>query len=90
MELHEVDYKAPGGKLIRVHAGLEGGRIRSIALTGDFFLHPEDRILVLEKALVGVRLDRSSLCRAVAKSLARCQMAGISPDDVVTALLKLV
>lgn len=61
MELHEVDYKVPDGKLIRLRADIEGNKIRKISITGDFFLHPEDKIFELEKVLVDVELSKESL-----------------------------
>ncbi len=41
-----ADYKAPGGKLLRVTLELDEStapaKIASISLNGDFFMHPED------------------------------------------------
>ena len=88
MELHEVDYKVPGGKLIRLKAELEGDRIKAIVINGDFFLHPEDSIFNLEKALLGKRLDKY-LLSIVEKELSGCQMVGISSEEIVKALMLL-
>lgn len=85
----ESDYKVPGGKLIRLRADVEGSVIKDIRITGDFFLHPEDRISGLEKDLAGKRLDRVTLQHIVESSLKGCETVGFSPEDLVEALLRL-
>ncbi len=89
MELHEVDYKVPNGKLIRLRAQLGGGKICSVTITGDFFLHPEEKIAELEKALAGKKLEKVTLQNIVLKKISGCQMVGVSPEEFVNALLKL-
>jgi len=89
MELRQFDYKVPNGKLIRVSAKVRENKIASIRITGDFFLHPEERIVDLEKSLVGKKLEKATLQRVVEKSLAGCEMAGISPEELINALLRL-
>ncbi|MCI0503478.1 hypothetical protein L0Y65_02085 [Candidatus Micrarchaeota archaeon] len=49
--------KISGGKLVCIEAHAAGGKAARVKITGDFFLHPEDRISSLEAALVGVPLD---------------------------------
>lgn len=85
----EVDHKAR--KLVRVRAELVGDRIRDISITGDFFLIPEDAILILQKKLVGAALDEDDLNRRVRSFFAEgdVQMPSISPEDLVDALMKL-
>jgi lipoate-protein ligase A len=85
----EVDYKVPGGKLIRLQADLNGSRIVRVAINGDFFLYPEDRIAKLEKALAGKELDKAALQSIVEKELEGCEMVGISPEEITNALMKL-
>jgi lipoate-protein ligase A len=85
----EADYKAPNGKLVRLRAELDGNKVCSVKITGDFFLHPEEKIVGLEKALAGKELEKVTLQKVVGTSLSGCQMAGVSVDDFVTALLKL-
>ena len=48
--------KVAGGKLIKVSLGVEDGRIVDIKVTGDFFMHPEEKIEELENTLTGVRI----------------------------------
>lgn len=89
MELYAIDYKVPEGKLIRLKADLDGSKICSVTINGDFFLHPEDRIAELEKALVGKELNKVTLQETVEKELAGCEMVGISPEEITNALMKL-
>lgn len=46
--------KVTGGKLLRVKCEVEDGVLKTVSITGDFFMHPEDGIGELEKCLVGV------------------------------------
>jgi len=89
MELHEVDYKIPNGKLIRLKAEVDDNKIKKISITGDFFLHPEEKIFELEKSLINILLSKESLQPIVNKVLADATMVGISSDEFVNALLKL-
>jgi len=89
MELHEVDCKVPGGKLIRLRAQIGGGRIKEIRITGDFFLHPEERIGELETALAGKKLERVTLQKTVEQALSDCEIVGFSESDMVNALMRL-
>ena len=57
----KAEYKVTGGKLVRVQLVKKEGRIEKLKITGDFFLHPEELIEDLEKALVGQALNLSDL-----------------------------
>src|SRR6266571_4065376 len=59
--LLSADYKAPGGKLLRVRLRETGGRIESAKISGDFFLIPEDSLAKLEKMLEDVPLREKEL-----------------------------
>lgn len=47
------EYKTPGGKLIAVEFEIECGHLRNVAVTGDFFLYPEESLARLASALEG-------------------------------------
>ncbi len=84
-----VDYKAPGGKLVRVRLNEENGRIRSLRLSGDFFLVPEENLGKLEELLIGAPLREPELQRLVDRFFkdAQVQTLGVTTDDLVRALL---
>lgn len=39
--------------MVKLLAEVEGGRLKGIKITGDFFIHPEESLELLEKELVG-------------------------------------
>jgi hypothetical protein len=49
--------KPPGSKLIRLSAELEGDRIKTIRIRGDFFASPEEGFDRLETRLAGTPLS---------------------------------
>ncbi len=84
-----VDYKAAGGKLVRVRLQEDKGKIRSLRLSGDFFLVPEESLVKLEKMLIGVQLQEPELQQLVDRffETSRIQTLGVTRDDLVKALL---
>ncbi len=88
-KLRSVDYKAPGGKLVRVRLREEEGQIRSVKITGDFFLIPEESLGKLEKMLEDVPLREAELRLLVDRFFrgTGAQGLGVSSDDFVKAIL---
>jgi len=88
------DYKAIGGKLLRVRMTVTEDNppvIQTIRITGDFFMHPEEAIEDLEQLLTGTSLDDAVLRARVQTFFAGdVQVVGADVDDFVTALLKAV
>ncbi len=87
--VRSADYKAPGGKLVRVRLRQEEGEIRSVKISGDFFLIPEEGLPKLEKALEGAPLRESELRLLVERffKATHTQGLGVSSEDFVKALL---
>ncbi len=87
--LLRADYKAPGGKMVRVRLREKDGRIESAKLSGDFFLIPEESLSKLEKMLEDARLDEKELKLLVDRFFrgTNAQGLGVSPDDFVKAIL---
>jgi lipoate-protein ligase A len=89
-----ADYKAVGGKLLRVRmtvvVGPEGAPvIQSVTITGDLFMHPEEAIEDLERLLTGAPLDEAALRARVQTFFASdVQVVGADVDDFVVVLLK--
>lgn len=77
--------KIPGGKFLRMEMEWDE-LIRSVKLTGDFFLYPEEGIQALEQSLIGMgALVREEQIRERIDHIARergLQMIGFSPEDV--------
>lgn len=83
------DYKAAGGKLVRVRLTEEEGKVKSVQISGDFFLIPEDSLPILEKMLEGTVLQETDLRKIVHRffETSQVQSLGISGDDLVRTLL---
>jgi hypothetical protein len=83
------DYKGRGGKLVRIRLGEEHDRIRSIRITGDFFLVPEESLGKLETMLVDAPLRETELRVLVDRFFhaTKAQGLGVSNDDFVKAIL---
>ena len=66
MRTSHTIYKVPGGKLLRVEMDYDD-KIIKISISGDFFMHPEEGIEKIEKALVGVELKEETVFDAIVK-----------------------
>ena len=88
-KLRSADYKAPGGKLVRIRLREEQGQIRSVEITGDFFLIPEESLGKLEKMLEDVPIREAELRLLVDRFFrgTGAQGLGVSSDDFVKAIL---
>jgi lipoate---protein ligase len=83
------DYKALGGKLVRVRITENNGTIESVRISGDFFLVPEEQLPKLEKTLIGAPLKERELKLLIDRFFVatRAKGLGVSPDDFVKAIL---
>lgn len=54
-------YKVPDGKLLKIFLEEKDGIVESVKITGDFFMHPEEKIGDLENALKGVEIEEAVL-----------------------------
>lgn len=68
------EYKVPGGKLVAVDVETEAGRIASAAVSGDFFLDPDEALDAINGALVGMS------AAATADQLAQAITAALGPE----------
>jgi len=80
--------KTPGG-LIRVTAVNEGGRLRNVHISGDFFFYPAEDLPELERSLDGVLADAGSVTGTVAQFYARrmVESPGVQPEDFARVLV---
>src|SRR5437016_14276733 len=86
--LLSADYKAPGGKLLRVRLRETGGRIESAKISGDFFRIPEDSLAKLEMMLEDVPLKEEEVKLLVDRFCRgnSAQGLGGTPDDLDKAM----
>jgi lipoate-protein ligase A len=92
------EYKVPGGKLVAAEVEVVDGRLATVAVSGDFFLDPDEALVVMNAALVG--LDAGArvpqLASAIEQGLAAADadgtltapvtMVGFSPEAVAIAV----
>ncbi|MCD6593167.1 biotin--protein ligase [Candidatus Bathyarchaeota archaeon] len=83
-------YKVKGGKMIKIQLTLENKKIiKDLRITGDFFLHPEETIEDIEKALRGCSLSKEELVRIIKETLTskRAVLLGASPEDLARCII---
>ncbi|PSL06004.1 lipoate-protein ligase A [Haloactinopolyspora alba] len=54
------EYKVPGGKLVAVDLETDGDVLRTVRLSGDFFLEPDDALERIDAALTGAPVDSTA------------------------------
>jgi lipoate---protein ligase len=87
------EYKVPGGKLVAVDVEVRDGRLDRVAVSGDFFLEPDDALSRLDAALTGRPEDWSvaQLTAAVEEALRPTDtLVGFTPESVAIAVRRAV
>lgn len=81
-----LDYKVPGGKLLRVSVDVDEGLATRVRVAGDFFAHPESAFDEAEAGLSG--LSTADLPEAARRAFSRPDLSlhGLSADDIAEAL----
>jgi lipoate-protein ligase A len=92
------EYKVPGGKLVAAEVEVVDGRLASVAVSGDFFLDPDEALTVIDAALVGQAAGARvpQLASAIEQALeaadadgilsAPVTMVGFTPEAVAIAV----
>ena len=85
----KAQYKVEGGKLVKAQLETEGTRIKKVKITGDFFLHPEELIEELEKAVEGTTLYEQVLADRIEAFLKKNKavLLGASPEDFARCIV---
>jgi len=89
VKLLEGCHKASKG-LIRIRVDVEDDVIKRIMISGDFFMHPEDKLWDLERSLVGVKAYRSVVLNSIKRFYQKKDIStpGVKPEDFVEAIMK--
>ena len=61
--------------------------IKSIRITGDFFLYPEEALDQLESLLIGMKIDRHSIKETIENALQKCEAFGFDSESLTDAIL---
>ena len=62
--------------------------IQSIKITGDFFLHPEETIDLIESGIVGTKLEKDVIKKKLESLLSDCEFYGFSIDSLSDAIIR--
>jgi len=85
------EFKTPGGKLIAVELDVDDGILRNVVVTGDFFLYPEEALVLIVGALEGspATLAAEEYATQVRTALGNdVEMLGSSPEAVAAAVVR--
>jgi len=52
------NFKPTGGKLLKIAYRVEGSKVAEFRLRGDFFMHPESALELLEDRVLSLELDK--------------------------------
>jgi hypothetical protein len=90
-KMYYGEFKAPKG-VIKVALNKENDRISNIRISGDFFMYPEEAIEDLEQFLVGVKIDRESLLRALKEfyTKKKVETPMVGPEHFLEAIMRAV
>jgi lipoate-protein ligase A len=82
--------KIPGGKLLSIEISLESNKIKAIRITGDFFMHPENTIIELEKKLAGKKLEYEPLLTHIKAIFEKhtTTLVGIGAADIASLIIE--
>lgn len=85
----KVTYKVVGGKLLKINLQSENKTITKITLTGDFFLHPEESITILENQLMGTYIDENTILKRIEdiKEQNNITFFGFRAEDLTKAIM---
>jgi hypothetical protein len=88
--LKTIDYKIPGGKMLKIKVDIEGQVIKSITILGDFFLHPESTIEEIEERVAGCTLNIELVTSEIQKVLDKnnAVLIGATASDIARAIEK--
>lgn len=87
------EYKMPGGKLVVADVAIDRGRLAQVAVSGDFFLEPDEALEAINAALAGQGADADAdvLAAQVRAALpVQVRMYGINADAVATAVRRAI
>ena len=86
VQVRQKMHKAPGG-LIRATVEVQDGVLAAVALSGDFFLYPAERLSDLESALLGVRLEEAEAAIGRFYEQHAVESPGVVPADLARVLV---
>jgi lipoate-protein ligase A len=91
-KIPKAEYKVPGGKLVRVDLEITDAKISKIKISGDFFLHPEEDIAIIEKAALNMPLNEIELTNKINRRLTerKIESVGVDAKAFAKAIMKTI
>ena len=83
------EYKVPGGKLVAADVSVVDGKLATVALSGDFFLEPDEALDSINAILTGLSADADAAALTAAVQAVMgpdVTMIGFSPESVAIAV----
>ncbi len=83
------EYKVPGGKLVAADVTVVDGRLAQVAISGDFFLEPDEALDSINAILTGLPSDTDSAALTAAVQAVvgpEVTMVGFTPESVAIAV----
>ncbi len=76
-------------KLIKISMSYDDKKkvINSIKITGDFFIHPEETLEILESNLVDTKLEGNQISKKVEISLKNAEAFGFDVNSMTEAIM---
>jgi len=82
----KAEYKIPGGKLLACTVETQNDVINELKISGDFFMHPEETIGKLERAILGSKVtDYPDRIRGFFKNT-KVTLLGVAEDDFINVI----
>jgi lipoate-protein ligase A len=83
-----IQEKVPGGKMVGIDVEFCEGKIEKIRISGDFFLHPENTLTLIEESLIGKTVDAAGEVISGILEQNNAQLIGVRPQDIEEMLRK--
>jgi hypothetical protein len=82
-------YKIPDGKMVKVRVDVKNDSIQDITILGDFFLHPEDTLVEMERGLIGTIAEEDTIASIIQGILDRHEavLIGATARDLAKAIM---
>ena len=82
-----VKYKVKNGKLLEIRV-IYDEKIQDLKILGDFFIYPDEGLEIIEKELIGVKLDLNSIEEKINHTVKKnnIEMIGIDPRSIAISI----
>ena len=85
----KITVKALNEKLLTIETVCSDNNIVLVKMTGDFFLYPEESLLILENALIGLPYNEQVIREKLRETIRihHIRLFGISENSILSAIM---